>query len=226
MQTKTSDRTFATADLDLETLLAPFPGGVYLRVGKPLMDRVLAVGTLLLVLPMLLVICLAVFVSLGGPIIFGQQRVGRGGKLFTVYKFRTMDHDRRRDEAGFAGTERRLTHKSEDDPRLTPTGRLLRRLSLDELPQLFNVICGDMSLVGPRPELPMVVNRHYMRWMHRRHVVKPGMTGLWQVSERGNGMMHEHVDVDVDYVDQVTFLTDLRILVQTLPAAWSTHQGS
>jgi lipopolysaccharide/colanic/teichoic acid biosynthesis glycosyltransferase len=158
-------------------------------------------------------------------VVLRQRRIGMGGRPFTVYKFRTMHADRRRDDDGYAGPDRRRTHKSADDPRLTATGRLLRRLSLDELPQLVNVLRGEMSLVGPRPELPVVVERHYADWQHRRHAVKPGLTGLWQVSERGNGMMHEHVDVDLDYVDQVSLGTDLRILLRTLPAALTTHQG-
>jgi lipopolysaccharide/colanic/teichoic acid biosynthesis glycosyltransferase len=209
--------------------LALAPAGAYLRVVKPAMDLVLAAVALLLLAPVMAAVALAVFVSLGGPVVLRQRRIGYGGTEFTVYKFRTMHQDRRAGRDGLDeapdGIDRRVTHKSEDDPRLTPTGRLLRRLSLDELPQLVNVLRGEMSLVGPRPELPAVVDRHYADWQHRRHAVKPGLTGLWQVSERGNGLMHEHVDVDIDYVDQVSLRTDLRILLRTLPAALLTHQG-
>ena len=109
--------------------------------------------------------------------------------------------------------------------RVTAWGRILRPSHLDELPQLFNVLRGDMSLVGPRPELPHIVDAYYEPWQHRRHAVKPGITGLWQISERGNGMMHEHVDVDLDYVDQVGLGTDLWIMARTLPAALSSRQG-
>jgi lipopolysaccharide/colanic/teichoic acid biosynthesis glycosyltransferase len=203
------------------------PGGRYVTVVKPLLDRVLALVALLVLLPLMAAVALSVFISLGSPVLLRQRRIGRGGALFEVYKFRTMHADRRTGslDEGYDGIDRRLTHKSEDDPRLTPTGRLLRRLSLDELPQLLNVLRGDMSLVGPRPELPAVVARHYAPWQHRRHLVKPGMTGLWQVSERGNGLMHEHVDVDLDYVDQVSLSTDLRILLRTLPAALGPNKG-
>lgn len=197
----------------------------YLRHIKPAIDVILAGVALLLVLPIMAVVALMVFVSLGGPVILRQQRIGRGGKLFTIYKFRTMHPDRRTGGGTFAGADRRVTHKHPDDPRLTPTGRLLRKLSLDELPQLINVLRGDMSLVGPRPELPLIVDRHYQPWHHRRHAVKPGITGLWQVSERGNGMMHEHIDVDLDYVDQVALGMDMRILLRTVPAALASKQG-
>ncbi|CAN5463469.1 N/A [soil metagenome] len=216
----------------------PAPPGLYLRVGKPLLDKVIAAVALVVLAPLLALVALAVYTSVGGPIIFGQTRIGRDGRLFTVLKFRSMHIDRRMTYAGNGsgerrsgparseGPDRRQTHKSPHDPRLTPTGRLIRRLSLDELPQLINVLRGDMSIVGPRPELPQVVERHYVDWQHRRHAVKPGITGLWQISERGNGMMHEYVDIDLDYVDSVSLLTDVRIMLRTVPAALSTNQGS
>lgn len=197
----------------------------YVRWLKPALDMMIASVVLLLALPLMAIVALVVFVSLGRPILLRQQRVGRGGQLFTVLKFRTMQPDRRAGAAGYDGFDRRRTHKHPNDPRLTPAGRLLRKLSLDELPQLFNVLRGEMSMVGPRPELPMIVEQHYQPWQHRRHTVKPGLTGLWQVSERGNGMMHEHVDVDLDYVDQVGLSVDLRIIARTLPAALTSRQG-
>ena len=205
--------------------VVPVSDSVYLRYVKPAIDALLAAVALLLALPVMAVVATVVFVSLGRPILLRQERVGRGGKRFTVYKFRSMHPDRRGGGTDWDGIDRRVTHKHPDDPRLTPSGRLLRKLSLDELPQLLNVLRGDMSLVGPRPELPTIVQRHYEPWQHRRHAVKPGITGLWQVSERGNGMMHEHVDVDLDYVDQVGLGTDLRILIRTLPAALMSKQG-
>jgi lipopolysaccharide/colanic/teichoic acid biosynthesis glycosyltransferase len=97
-------------------------------------------------------------------------------------------------------------------------GRILRRFSLDELPQLWNVLRGDMSLVGPRPELPVVVDR-YHQWQHLRHLVKPGITGLWQVSERGDVEMHECVETDIEYVRRLSLFTDLSIIARTIPAA-------
>ncbi len=221
--TNWSDVAATDAVMDLPVIQ---PDAFYLRIGKPVMDRVLALIALLLLLPVMLVVAAMVFVSLGNPVILRQERVGLGGRTFHVYKFRSMHADRRRRPVPFAGRDRRVTHKSEDDPRLTPVGRLIRRLSLDELPQLLNVLRGEMSMVGPRPELPHIVDAHYALYEHRRHAVKPGMTGLWQVSERGSGVMHEHVDVDLDYVDRVSFTTDVGILLRTIPAALVTNQGS
>lgn len=213
---------------------ASAPATLYVRAVKPVMDRVFAAGLMLVLGPVLLAGMLAVRLTLGKKLFFVQQRVGLSGRIFSTYKLRTMAHDRRATTAAdlhahaqgrWDGIERRVTHKSAVDPRMNNVGRLLRTFSVDEIPQLFNVLKGDMSLVGPRPELPMVVDRHYQPWMHRRHVVKPGLTGLWQVSERGNGMMHEHVDVDLDYVDSIGFGTDLRILLATPYAALGPRRG-
>ena len=206
----------------------------YIRWVKPVMDRLLTLLLLIPLGPILLLAMLAVRVTLGPGVFFVQQRVGLDGRVFSTYKLRTMSHDRRAtsddDLKAFAdgrwdGIERRRTHKSAADPRMNTVGRMLRTFSVDEIPQLFNILRGDMSLVGPRPEIPAVVNRHYEPWMHRRHVVKPGLTGLWQVSERGNGMMHEHVDVDLDYVDSVSLWTDLKILLATPYAALGPRRG-
>jgi lipopolysaccharide/colanic/teichoic acid biosynthesis glycosyltransferase len=128
---------------------------------------------------------------------------------------RRIDRDRRAAERRAAEGGRRRTHKSLDDPRHTPLGRFLRATSLDELPQLVNVLRGELSLVGPRPELPEIVAA-YEPWQHARHTVKPGLTGLWQVTERGGAQpMHDHVDTDLRYVTQLSLLTDLRILLLT-----------
>jgi lipopolysaccharide/colanic/teichoic acid biosynthesis glycosyltransferase len=129
---------------------------------------------------------------------------------------RRSGQDRRSMERRQGDGCRRRNHKSPDDPRHTRLGRFLRRTSLDELPQLINVIRGDLSLVGPRPELPEVV-AHYEPWQHARHWVRPGITGLWQVTERGNGEpMHEHVDSDLTYIRALSASTDLRILLVTV----------
>ncbi len=210
------------------------PAGIYVRVVKPTIDRVFAATVLVAVLPVLIACAIAVRVNLGSPIFFTQVRVGRGGKRFKVYKFRTMQQDRR-DRAldpeadlvvhdGFVGSDRRKTHKSPSDPRLTGVGRFLRKWSLDELPQLWNVVRGDMSIIGPRPELPEIV-ASYNDWEHARHMVRPGLTGLWQVSARGEGRpMHEHVGVDIEYVAGISAFLDLRIIVRT-PLALLTNRG-
>jgi lipopolysaccharide/colanic/teichoic acid biosynthesis glycosyltransferase len=206
--------------------LGPTPRGAYVRFVKPAIDAFVATLLVAVFLPLMLMIALTLRATLGSPVLFRQPRVGRGGRTFTVLKFRTMAPDRRTGDSGmrYVGVDRRVTHKSRHDPRLHPFGRFLRKWSLDELPQLLNVMRGDMSLVGPRPELVDIVAR-YHPWQHRRHEVKPGMTGLWQVSARGDGMMHEHVDIDLEYVDAVSLRTDTSILLRTIPAALGRAPG-
>jgi len=201
--------------------------GRYERFAKPLIDRLAAVALCTALAPVMLAVGIAVAVKLGSPVLLRQPRVGKGGREFRVYKFRTMTPDRRTgaDAVGeWGGEDRRVRHKSADDPRLVPLGRFLRSWSLDELPQLFNVVRGEMSLVGPRPEMVAIVGR-YEDWQHQRHLVKPGMTGLWQISERGNGLMHERTDVDLEYVQRVSLRQDLKILLFTIPAALGMHKG-
>ena len=195
----------------------------YERFVKPVIDRTVGIVLLLAVLPTLLLVALAVRALLGRSVIFKQRRVGRGGRVFTMYKFRTMHPDRRKARLAVA-PERRVTHKHPQDPRLTPLGRFLRKWSLDELPQLWNVARGDMSLIGPRPELVDIVDK-YESWQHERHAVKPGLTGLWQVLARGDGPMHENTHLDLAYVRQVRFTTDCKILLHTIPVLLGRRTG-
>ena len=204
------------------TLVGP-PDTFYARVGKPVFDRIVAAILLVLTLPIVVLVAIAVLAVIGPPVLFRQRRVGRGGGSFSVLKFRTMRPDRRLDRRPVI-EDRRLTHKSDRDPRHTRLGRQLRKWSLDELPQLWNVLRGDMSLVGPRPELVEVVER-YAPWQHQRDLVRPGITGLWQVSRRGEGMMHLYTDVDLEYIATMSFRRDLGILLRTLPAALSRSGG-
>lgn len=199
------------------------PGG-YERYAKPVVDAVGALALLVITLPIMAAISLAILVTMGRPVIICQDRVGLGAQVFRMYKFRTMRPDRRADQSHFDGPDRRLSHKTPDDPRLTPLGQFLRSFSLDELPQLWNVVRGEMSLVGPRPELVSIVDR-YGLWGHGRHQVKPGLTGLWQVTARGDGLMHEHTHLDLAYVEQISFRTDSRILLLTIPAALGSRRG-
>jgi lipopolysaccharide/colanic/teichoic acid biosynthesis glycosyltransferase len=201
----------------------------YERFFKPLIDRTVGTALLLAVLPTLLLVALAVRALLGRSVVFKQRRVGRGGRVFTMYKFRTMHPCRRsarcrRSTPRPHAPDRRLTHKHPQDPRLTPLGRFLRKWSLDELPQLWNVARGDMSLIGPRPELVDIVDR-YESWQHERHAVRPGLTGLWQVLARGDGPMHENTHLDLAYVRQVRFTTDCKILLHTIPVLMGRRTG-
>jgi exopolysaccharide biosynthesis polyprenyl glycosylphosphotransferase len=189
------------------------------RVVKELFDRIGASLGLLLISPLLLAMVLAVKLNSPGPAMFRQVRVGRDGREFRIYKFRTMRIDA---EAVMARMQHLNEHdgvlfKMRNDPRVTPVGRFLRRFSLDELPQLINVVRGEMSLVGPRPPLPSEVER-YPFDMYRRLAVKPGLTGLWQVSGRSDLPWEEVVRLDLRYVESWSLSLDLVILLRTITA--------
>jgi lipopolysaccharide/colanic/teichoic acid biosynthesis glycosyltransferase len=172
---------------------------------------------LIMLAPLLMLIMAAIRLESGGDIIFRQDRVGRNGRLFTVYKFRTMIPDRRGRQIPFLGRERRIHHKSRRDPRVTFVGSFLRATSLDELPQIVNVLKGEMSFIGPRPELPSIV-AGYEPWQHERHLVRPGLSGWWQVEGRSDLPMHLNTELDIYYVHNCAFLLDLQIFVRTFGA--------
>ncbi len=189
------------------------------RLTKELLDRSVAVAALLVLAPALLAIAVAVRLDSRGPVLFRQERVGRGGATFTMLKFRSMVEDapRRFEQLRGADEGNGVLFKLRADPRVTRVGRLLRRYSLDELPQLVNVLRGDMSLVGPRPPLAREVEK-YGADMHRRFLVKPGLTGLWQVSGRSDLSWDDSVRIDVRYVENWSLALDLMILWKTLGA--------
>lgn len=197
--------------------VTPRSRSTYVRFGKPAEDWLLALVLAVVLAPAALAVAVAVLVSLGRPVIYRQTRVGRHGREFTLYKFRSMLPDRRLRDLPFDGPDRRVSYEVEGDPRQTRLGRLLRSVGLDEIPQLWNVIRGDMSLVGPRPEVPAVVAR-YAEWERTRHDVRPGLTGLWQVTARRAKPMSAHVAIDIEYVRRVSLWLDLRILARTLPS--------
>jgi lipopolysaccharide/colanic/teichoic acid biosynthesis glycosyltransferase len=201
------------------------PDTTYTRIAKPLLDRIGAGCALVVAAVPMAIVAGTVAVMLGRPVLFRQTRIGLDGEPFEVLKFRTMRPDRRGQRLDVIH-DRRETHKSERDPRHTVLGRLLRRYSLDELPQLLNVLRGEMSFVGPRPELASVVTEEYRPGLDQRHLVRPGLTGLWQVSARGSGPMHENGEWDLDYVEQVSLATDLRILAKTPGAMFGDHAGA
>lgn len=191
--------------------------GTYVRIWKPGIDRMLVLILILLSAPGMVLIAVIIRITLGRDVFYRQSRVGQHGRPFEVLKFRTMLPDRRRTQVPLSFPDRRCTHKAKNDPRHTSIGRFLRRWSLDELPQLFNVARGQMSLIGPRPELQSVVAR-YERWQHVRHNVKPGMTGLWQVVARGVDPMEKRIDLDIYYVQSLSPILDLKILMATAKA--------
>jgi lipopolysaccharide/colanic/teichoic acid biosynthesis glycosyltransferase len=191
--------------------------GVYVRIWKPGIDRMLVMILILLSTPVMVLIAVIIRITLGRGVFYRQSRVGQHGRPFKVLKFRTMLPDRRRTQVPISFPDRRCTHKAKNDPRHTSIGRFLRRWSLDELPQLFNVAQGQMSLIGPRPELLPVVAK-YESWQHVRHNVKPGMTGLWQVVARGVDPMEKRIDLDIYYVQSLSPILDLKILMATTKA--------
>ena len=188
-------------------------------VVKGAFDRVSAAAALVLLAPLMAGIALAIRLGDGGPAIFRQTRVGKDGDLFLVCKFRTMvaDAEQRRAELQAHNEGDGLLFKMRNDPRITPVGRWLRKYSLDELPQLWNVLKGDMSLVGPRPALSAEAAL-YGSYVRRRLVVKPGITGLWQVSGRSDLPWEEAVRLDLRYVENWSFALDLQILWKTTSA--------
>ncbi|MDP5185277.1 sugar transferase [Blastococcus sp. BMG 814] len=186
------------------------------RVVKGSMDRAVAALALLVLSPLLLVVAVAVRCTSAGPVLYRQERVGLGGRTFTMLKFRSMvvDADRQLDRLRAENISDGPLFKIRTDPRVTPVGRLLRRLSLDELPQLLNVLGGGMSLVGPRPPLPAEVAR-YDSSVSRRLLVKPGLTGLWQISGRSDLSWEESVRLDLRYVENWSLALDAVILWKT-----------
>jgi exopolysaccharide biosynthesis polyprenyl glycosylphosphotransferase len=206
----------ATAGLTLLHVEHPTLSGPR-QVLKDCFDRAAAALALVVLSPLMLAIALAIRLSDGGPALFTQTRVGKGGQLFRIYKFRTMvvDAEARRAELLAKNEFNGLLFKIRQDPRITPMGARLRKWSLDELPQLCNVLLGEMSLVGPRPALPDEA-AGYADHVRRRLVVKPGLTGMWQVNGRSNLSWDETVRLDLRYVENWSFALDLQILWKTI----------
>jgi lipopolysaccharide/colanic/teichoic acid biosynthesis glycosyltransferase len=184
---------------------------------KRAFDVLFGLFVLIMALPVMALSFLMVYLEDGCPIIFRQKRVGKDGHLFEMFKIRTMVKNaeqlqsqiEKRDSAG------NLIYKVKDDPRITRVGRLLRRFSLDELPQLFNVLAGTMSLVGPRPEIPYLAQK-YEPWQRKRFDVLPGITGWWQVNSRSDKPMQLHIEDDLYYIQNYSIWLDLQILVRTI----------
>jgi len=193
----------------------------YDRVVKRVFDILVAVPLLLLVSPLMLLIAMLVKLDSPGPVIFRQERVGENGLHFIMYKFRTMhtDAEKHLGELIKTNSNGEIVFKHRDDPRVTRLGRFLRRYSLDELPQFLNVIKGEMSMVGPRPELPLLVDQ-YAPWQRRRWTVPPGITGWWQISGRSDNPMHLHVEDDLYYIANYSLNLDVAILLKTVRAVF------
>jgi lipopolysaccharide/colanic/teichoic acid biosynthesis glycosyltransferase len=213
--------------LELKTRLRRFLAITFRRAAaqwKRDFDIVGSLGLIVLSFPMLLLIALLIKLEDRGPVIFRQTRVGKNGRLFQMFKFRSMCRDAEQKMAElleFNEHKNGVTFKIKEDPRVTRIGKYLRKYSLDELPQFFNVLCGDMSLVGPRPPVPGEVALYSLE-DRRRLWITPGITCFWQVGGRSDIDFHGQVKLDLDYIEQQSFWTDLKILLRTIPAVlWS-----
>lgn len=189
------------------------------RAAKRVVDVVGASLALIVLSPLIIGTAIAIRLRAGSSVIFRQTRIGRHGRPFTIYKFRTMETDaeHRFAEVAALSDTQGAAFKMADDPRVTSVGRVLRKWTLDELPQLVNVLKGDMSLVGPRPAPPREVDE-YDIWHRRRLSVRPGMTGLWQVQARFDHHFDDRAELDLRYIDQWSLWMDLGILLKTVPA--------
>jgi exopolysaccharide biosynthesis polyprenyl glycosylphosphotransferase len=185
---------------------------------KRMTDLVLATAALVLVAPIMLLIALIIRLTSPGPVIFKQERCGLNGRRFTFYKFRSMCQNADEMRASLQHlSQRELAWKIPNDPRLTPVGRWLRKFSIDEWPQLWNVLRGDMSLVGPRPAIPEEVEQ-YKRWQRRRLRMRPGLTCLWVVSGRDNVDFETWMRLDMEYIDNWSLALDWKIILRTIPS--------
>jgi exopolysaccharide biosynthesis polyprenyl glycosylphosphotransferase len=188
------------------------------QIAKRVLDIIGAAVVLILTAPFMALAALAIRLDSPGPILFRQERVGRGESRFTLYKFRTMykDAEEQLETLKAHNEASGPLFKMKNDPRITRVGRILRRTSVDELPQLYNVLKGEMSLVGPRPPLPREVEQ-YQDWHRRRLAVAPGITGLWQVSGRSDLTFDEMVLLDLYYIENWSLFLDFKILLRTIP---------
>ncbi len=188
----------------------------YQRMVKRMFDIFFTTIILIFFLPIMGIVALAILIEDGRPVLHIQQRVGENGKPFKFYKFRTMvrNAEAMQKQIEFVNDQGELIHKTKNDPRVTRLGRILRRFSLDELPQFFNVLRGNMSLVGPRPELPYLVEQ-YQPWQRKRFAVPQGLTGWWQIHDRSDKPMHLHSEDDLYYIQNYSFWLDLQIIFRT-----------
>ncbi len=188
---------------------------------KRLFDFIGSLFLIILFLPFMVAVYVIIRISSPGPAVFKQTRFGLYGKKFTMYKFRSMYYDKRNDLGDFVQKkekEKGCYLKTTSDPRITAFGRYIRKTSIDELPQLFNILLGDMSLVGPRPVIEYFITP-YPHILEMRTVVKPGLTGLWQIKNRANSVsIIDMIDYDLEYIDNISLYTDIKILLLTIPS--------
>jgi exopolysaccharide biosynthesis polyprenyl glycosylphosphotransferase len=219
---------FTTFDTgaDASTLVTPLhlDNSIYGSIGKRLLDIVLASAAIMVLSPIFIVAAWLIRLNDGGPVFFRQKRHGKNGEPFFMYKFRSMKVGSDAQKAALQAENQHgkdgVTFKMKADPRITRVGRWLRRTSVDELPQLWNVVLGDMSLVGPRPPVPSEYAK-YTDYQKGRLAVTPGITCLWQINGRAEIPFEGQVELDIEYIARRSLLLDLKILVLTVPAVLS-----
>ena len=200
----------------------------YYVVIKRLMDVVFSTIGLIVLSPIMLIVAVAIKLEdIKGPILFSQERVGYLGKKFKMYKFRSMyvDAEERLHEIQHLNEQTGPVFKMKDDPRITKVGKFIRKTSLDELPQLINILKGEMSIVGPRPALPREVVQ-YNDYQKQRLLVKPGLTCIWQVSGRNSIGFEEWIELDLEYIKNQSLSLDIKLILQTLPALLGDYNAS
>ena len=187
------------------------------EISKRAIDIIGAGSGLLLLSPVIAIVACAVKFTSKGPVFFSQKRVGKNGELFDMYKFRSMvvNAEELKEKLAYQNEMSGPMFKMKDDPRVTKVGKFIRKTSLDELPQLWNVLKGDMSLVGPRPSLPKEVAQ-FEKWMYKRLCVKPGLTCFWQVSGRNNIDFEDWMKLDIKYVDERNLWIDIKLIFKTV----------
>jgi lipopolysaccharide/colanic/teichoic acid biosynthesis glycosyltransferase len=216
-------QTNVATSIDMSAWTSLLEALPHIRIGRLLyclflkrwFDFMFAAVALILLSPLFILVIIALRLEMPYPAIFRQKRIGLNGQPFTIFKFRTMIADRRQSDCPLNEPDRRKRHKTPNDPRVTRVGKLLRLTSIDELPQLINILRGEMSFIGPRPELVNIVDR-YAAWQHKRHIVRPGLSGWWQIHGRSELPMHEHTELDIYYVENMSFRLDLLILLKTV----------
>lgn len=200
---------------------------IYYKFSKRMLDILGSIFGLAILMILLLIVSLLIKLEdPKGPVFFSQKRVGKYGKEFKMYKFRSMVTDAEEKLEGLLKYNEvdGAMFKMKDDPRVTKVGRFIRKTSIDELPQLFNVLKGEMSLVGPRPPLPREV-KEYTNYHMQRLLVTPGCTGIWQVNARNSVGFEEMVEMDLYYIQNRSFMFDLRIIVQTVAALFGSKNA-
>lgn len=199
----------------------------FYEICKRAIDIIGAISGLLLLSPVIVIVACAIKFTSKGPIFFSQKRVGKNGELFDMYKFRSMvvNAEELKEKLAHQNEMSGPMFKMKDDPRVTKVGKFIRKTSLDELPQLWNVLKGDMSLVGPRPSLPKEVAQ-FEKWMYKRLSVKPGLTCFWQVSGRNNIDFEDWMKLDIKYVDERNIWIDIKLIFKTVLVLFGDKNAS